>query len=415
MAREINRLSPAGVRNAKPGMHADGGGLWLQASKGDGGTLRRSWIFRYAVDGRERKMGLGSLNTISLAEARQKAAECRKLRYESVDPIEHRDAKKRAAAVATAKSIIFAKAAERYIGSHRAGWRNVKHASQWENTINTYANPVIGNLPINAVDVALVMKVLEPIWTEKPETASRLRGRIEAVLDWAVAHKFRSEGPNPARWRGHLDKLLAPRRKIRRVRHFSALPYSEIGDFMTALRVQDSAAARALEFAILTAARTGEVIGARWEEFDLEAGLWTVPGERMKAGKEHRVPLSGVALAVIQMMYAHRRGLYVFPGDREGKPLSSVALLLTLRRMGRSDLTAHGFRSTFRDWAAECTNFPRDACELALAHAIGDKVEEAYRRGDLFEQRRRLMQAWEIACAGSPREANVVPIRTAQV
>jgi integrase len=396
-------------------MHADGGGLWLQASKGDGGTLRRSWIFRYAVDGRERKMGLGSLSTISLAEARQKAAECRKLRYEGVDPIEHRDAKKRAAAVATAKSITFAKAAERYIGSHRAGWRNVKHASQWMNTINTYADPVIGNLPINAVDVALVMKVLEPIWAEKPETASRLRGRIEAVLDWAVAHKFRPEGPNPARWRGHLDKLLPPRRKIRRVRHFPALPYSEIGNFMMALRVQDGTAARALEFAILTAARTGEVIGANWEEFDLEAGVWTVPGERMKAGKEHRVPLSGAALAVIQMMHAHRQGRHVFPGDREGKPLSSMALLMALRRMGRSDLTAHGFRSTFRDWAAERTNFPREVCELALAHSIGDRVEAAYRRGDLFEQRRRLMQAWETACAGPPCEAKVVPIRTAQV
>jgi integrase len=411
MTRAINRLSPAGVRNAKAGMHADGGGLWLQVSKGEGDTLRRSWIFRYAVDGRERKMGLGSLSTISLAEARQKAAECRKLRHEGIDPIEHRDAKKRAAAVATAKSITFAKAAERYIGSHRAGWRNVKHASQWKNTINTYADPVIGNLPINAVDIALVMKVLEPIWAEKPETASRLRGRIEAVLDWAVAHKFRSEGPNPARWRGHLDKLLPPRRKIRRVHHFPALPYSEVGEFMTALRVQDGTAARALEFAILTAGRTSEVIGARWEEFDLEAGVWTVPGERMKAGKEHRVPLSGAALAVIQMMHAHRQGRYVFPGDREGKPLSNMALLMVLRRMNRGDLTAHGFRSTFRDWAAECTSFPREVCELALAHAIGDRVEAAYRRGDLFAQRRKLMDAWAAACERPATGAKVVPMR----
>jgi integrase len=407
MARKINRLSPAGVRNARPGMHADGGGLWLQVSEGEGDTLRRSWIFRFASGGRERKMGLGSFNTISLAEARQKAANCRKLRQEGLDPIEHRDAQKRAAAVASAKSITFEKAAERYMAAHRAGWRNVKHASQWKNTLDTYVVPVLGKVPVSAVDVALVMQVLEPIWTEKPETAGRVRGRIEAVLDWATAHKFRQEGLNPARWRGHLDKLLPNRSKVRHVRHHPALPYAEMGDFMAALRLQDGTAARALEFAILTAARTGEVIGARWEEFDLEVGLWTVPEERMKSGKVHRAPLSNAALGLLQAMHNLRRGPHVFPGDRQDKPLSTMALLMVLRRMSRGDLTAHGFRSTFRDWAAECTSFPREVCELALAHAIGDKVEAAYRRGDLLSQRRKLTEAWAVYCA-APKADRVI-------
>jgi len=291
MARGINRLSSAGVRNAKPGMHADGGGLWLQVSEGEGRTLRRSWIFRYAVAGRERKQGLGSCITVGLADAREKAAECRRLRLQGIDPIDSRDAERRAQAVATAKSITFEKAADRYIAAHRAGWRNVKHASQWKNTLDTYAAPVLGKLPVNAIDVALVLKVLEPIWTEKPETAGRVRGRVESVLDWCAARGLR-QGENPARWRGHLDKLLPKKSKLRQVRHHPALPYAEIGGFMAALRSQDGTAARALEFAILTAARTGEALGARWEEFDVETGVWTVPGERMKARKPHKVPLS---------------------------------------------------------------------------------------------------------------------------
>ena len=265
MARRINRLSPAGVRNAKSGMHADGGGLWLQVSEGKGGTLRRSWIFRYAVGERERKMGLGSLDTIGLAEAREKAGGCRQLRLQGNDPIIHRDAERRAQAVSTAKSITFEEAAERYIAAHRAGWRNIKHASQWANTLGSYAHPVLGSLPVQAIDTGLVLKVLEPIWTKKPETAGRVRGRIESVLDWASARGLR-QGENPARWKGHLDKLLPRKSKVHKVEHHAALPHTEIATFMADLRKLGSTTARALEFTILTAARTCEVLGARWRK-----------------------------------------------------------------------------------------------------------------------------------------------------
>lgn len=410
MARNINRLSPAAVKHAKAGMHADGGGLWLQVTAGEGSKLRRSWIFRFGAGGRERKMGLGSLDTVSLSEAREKATECRRLRVQGIDPIEQRDADRAQQRAAAVKSLTFDRAVDRYITAHQAGWRNTKHAAQWRNTLKAYAAPVFGALPVQAVDVTLVMKVLDPIWTTKPETASRVRGRIESVLDWAAARGLR-KGENPARWRGHLDKLLPARGKVRRVRHHPALPYAEIGDFMTDLRAQQGVAARALEFTILTASRTGEVIGARWEEFDFKARTWIVPGERMKSGREHRVPLSGPAVAILQGLHATRSGDHAFPGDRKGKPLSSMAMLMLLRRMGRGGLTVHGFRSTFRDWCAESTSFPREVAEAALAHVLSDKTEAAYQRGDLFEKRRRLMGAWEIACGRPARGAKVVPIR----
>jgi integrase len=246
---------------------------------------------------------------------------------------------------------------------------------------------------VQAIDLALVMKALEPIWTIKSETASRLRGRIEAVLDWAKVRGYRS-GENPARWRGHLDKLLPARAKIQKVEHHPALPYREIGTFMEKLRGQDGIAARALEVLILTAARTGEIIGGQWDEIDLQEEVWVIPEARMKAGREHRVPLSGAALAVLEQMDAIREGDFVFPGGKKGKPLSNMAMLALLKRMGRDDLTVHGFRSTFRDWAAERTDFPREVVEMALAHTIENKVEAAYRRGDLFQKRRKLMEAW---------------------
>ena len=391
MARRINRLSPAGVRNAKPGMKADGGGLWLQVSEGKGGTLRRSWIFRYAVGDRERKMGLGSLDTIGLAEAREKAGECRHLRLQGIDPIDHRDAERRAQAVATAKSITFEEAADRYIAAHRAGWRNIKHASQWTNTLGTYAYPVLGSLPVQAIDTGLVLKVLKSIWTKKPETAARVRGRVESVLDWAAARGLR-QGENPARWKGHLDKLLPRKSKVHKVEHHAALPHAEIAAFMPDLRKLVSITARALEFTILTAARTCEVLGARWEEVDLKTATWTVPADRMKARREHKVP-------VLQRMHAVRQGGFVFSGGREGKPLSPNAVSHTMRYvMGRSDLTVHGFRSTFRDWAAERTPFPREVVEMALAHTVGSKVEQAYKRTDFFSKRCRLMEAWAGYC-----------------
>lgn len=393
MKRHLERLSAKAVANQrKPGYYCDGGGLNLQVSH----SRTKSWIFRYTLAGKPREMGLGPEHDRSLAEAREAARECRRLLLAKIDPIEARDAKDAQAALAKARSISFGQCAESYIASHRAGWRSPKHADQWTNTLKTYAEPVIGALPIQDVDTTLVLKVLEPMWAKKPETASRLRGRIESVLDWATARGYRS-GDNPARWRGHLDKLLPSLKKKLRVQHHPALPYGEIGAFMETLRAQEGTAARALEFLILTAARTGEVIGAKPGEFDPKKALWTVPAERMKAHKEHRVPLSPRAVTIVREMLEHK-GEYVFPGGKEKQPLSNMAMLALLERMERDDLTVHGFRSSFRDWTAEQTNYPREVCEMALAHAVGDKVEAAYRRGDLFEKRRRLMLEWAKYC-----------------
>jgi integrase len=411
MARSIHRLSPAAVKHAKPGMHCDGGGLYLQAVLGAGGTIRKSWLFRFAENGRERQMGLGALDNVSLAQAREKAAECRRLRQEGVDPIEARDSQRASIAAENAKMMTFDQCATGYIAAHRAGWRNTKHASQWENTLGTYVSPVFGKLAVRAIDVGLVIRALEPIWNTKPETASRVRGRIEAVLDWAAAQRLR-DAENPARWKGRLDKLLPRRSKVRAVRHHAALPYDKIGSFMLELRERKGVAARALEFAILTAARTGEVLGAQWPEIDLEAKVWTVPAGRMKGGREHRIPLSSAALAVLTRMAKIREGNHVFPGDRRAM-LSNMAFLMLLRRMGRGDLTAHGFRSTFRDWAAERTNFPNEVVEMALAHAISDKTEAAYRRGDLFQKRRKLMDSWAAFCAHSTCvTGKIVPLQS---
>jgi integrase len=390
-------------------MHADGGGLYLQVTKAG----VPSWIFRWRPAGaaRERYHGLGPLHTISLAEARAKALECRKIKLEGRDPIEERRARQQVSKLAVAKSLTFKECAERYISAHAAGWRNQKHAAQWPATLDAYAYPHFGSLPVQAVDVGLVLKAVEPIWQAKTETASRVRGRIESVLDWATARGYR-QGENPARWRGHLENLLPSRSKVARVEHHAALPYAEIAAFVAELRQQEGVSARALEFAILTAARTGEAIGSRWSEIDLTARLWTIPGARMKAGREHRVPLSDAAAAVLADLAAIRSGEYVFPGARTGRPLSNMALAMLLRRIGRGDLTVHGFRSTFSDWCAEQTNTPSEVREMALAHVVGDKVEAAYRRGDLFEKRRQLAEAWSRYCAAAPPETddNVVRI-----
>jgi integrase len=304
----------------------------------------------------------------------------------------------------------FQQCADAYIAAHRAGWRNNKHAGQWAATLATHAE-AIGSLPVQAIDTALVFKCLEPIWRTKPETASRVRGRIESVLDWAKVRGYRT-GENPAHWRGHLDHLLPARSKVRRVEHHAALPYAELPGFLVALREQQGIAARALEFTILTAARTGEVIGARWSEFDLLDKAWTVLAERMKASREHRVPLSARALAILQEIQPLRpvgdADAFVFPGGKNGKPLSNMAFLMLLRRMGRGDLTAHGFRATFKTWASECTSFQTEVVEAALAHVTGSKVEQAYQRGDLFEKRRRLMQQWATFCTTAPVERGQV-------
>jgi integrase len=395
MARTIGKLTALAITQAKRrGYYGDGGGLFLQVSA----SGAKSWVFRFKESGKLREMGLGPTHTVSLAEARQKALECRKVRLDGRDPIEARKAMRTQVRLDAAKAMTFAACAERYIASHKAGWRNPKHAAQWPATLGTYVYPVFGSLPVQAVDVGLVMKAIEPIWVQKPETAGRVRGRIESVLDWATARGYR-RGENPARWRGHLENLLPKKSKVRRVEHHAALPYPEIGGFMGELRQQEGTAARALEFAILTAARTGEVIGATWNEIDFAEQLWTVPAERMKAGKEHRVPLSDAALAILEDLRKVQQDNFVFPGGKAGRPISNMAMLMLLRRMGRGDLTAHGFRSSFRDWAAERTGFPAEVPEMALAHTVSDKVEAAYRRGDLFQKRRQLMDAWARHCA----------------
>jgi integrase len=404
------------VRAAKPGYTCDGGSLYLQVSRWGTAT----WAFRYRVGDKLRTAGLGSVDTFSLAEVRDRARLMRQQRADGIDPIDARRAGRAQARVEAAKAMTFRQCAEAYIAAHRASWKNPVHAAQWPATLETYAFPVMGELPVASVDVGLVMRVLEPIWHTKPETASRVRGRVESVLDWARVRGYR-QGENPARWKGHLDQLLprpskakeAVRRSKGRDGHHAALPYGEIGDFVSALRTFDGIAARALEFAILTTARTGEVIRARWDEIDMAERLWTIPADRMKAGREHRVPLSDAALAIVEAMASIRQGEYVFAGQQAGRPLSNMALLMTLRRMKRADLTAHGFRSTFSDWCAEQTNFPGEVREMALAHAVGNKVEAAYRRGDLFDKRRQLMEAWAKFCAqvGMTGGKVVVPLR----
>ena len=390
MARAIGKLTALAVEKAKKrGYYGDGGGLFLQVSS----SGSKSWVFRFKEAGKLHEMGLGATHTIGLAEARERARECRRLRLDGIDPIEARKIARAQARLDAAKAVSFKDCAERYITSHGAGWRSPTHAAQWPSTLRIYVYPVFGSLPVQGIDVGLVLKVLEPIWSVKPETASRVRGRIESVLDWATARGYR-QGDNPARWRGHLENLLPGKLKVRRVKHHAALPYAEIGDFIAQLKSQEGVGARAFEFTILTAARTGEVIGATWSEMNIAEQLWVVPAERMKSGKEHRVPLSVAALAILEQMQAIRQGNFVFLGGKAHRPLSNMAMMMTLRRMGRGDLTVHGFRSSFRDWAAERTDFPGEVAEMALAHAVSGKVEAAYRRGDLFQKRRHLMDAW---------------------
>jgi len=391
--RRRETFTDRGVLTAPEGLHCDGGGLYLRVTMGADGSLNRAWLYRFATGGRERWMGLGAYPDVTLKEARERADDARRLRRQGIDPINEKRKAKAAQAVAAAKQTTFATASHGYIRSHGVAWRNIKHAGQWTSTLNTYAFPILAHLPVRSIDSELVLKVLEPIWTEKPETASRVRGRVEAVLDWAKARKMR-EGENPARWRGHLDKLLPKRSKVRSVEHHAALPFDVLPEFMARLERQEGVAARALAFTILTAARTGEAIGAKWDEIDLASKVWTIPEGRMKAGKAHRVPLAPAAVAILEKAADRRENDYVFPGAHGQRGLSNMSFLMLLRRMGRGDLTAHGFRSTFRDWAAERTSFPREVAEAALAHTLPDKVEAAYRRSDLFDKRRRLMEAW---------------------
>ena len=413
MARLYDRLSVLTVRQLQaPGRYPDGGGLYLQVGPKGG----KSWIFRYRHAGRERQMGLGPLQLVTLAQARERARDIRMLRYQGADPLEGQGRARKAPAAETRKGVTFAEAMVAYIDGNKVAWRNEKHIAQWTSTLSTYAVPHFGKRPLSDIDTNDVLDALKPIWLTKSETASRLRGRIEAVLSWGTVHGYR-QGENPARWKGHLEMILPAKSKVAKVKHHAALDYKELPRFMASMRGQSGVGVQALRFVILTAARTGEVIGADWSEIDFEARLWTVPASRMKAGREHRVPLSEPALEILERereawfeveARRHRKLLKegepgpvgpVFCGQLAGKGLSNMALLAVLRRMGRGDLTSHGFRSTFRDWAAEETAFPGEVVEMALAHTISSKVEAAYRRGDLLKKRWDLMNDWAAACA----------------
>jgi integrase len=391
-----------------PGRYGDGDGLWLQVRD----VSQRSWLFRYTRHGRARQMGLGAYPDVSLADARDEAAAIRRMLRQGLDPLETRRAKK--AAEAGASHFTFREVAQRYHAAHQASWRNEKHRTQWATQMEAYVYPVFGSMTVDRVGTAEVLKALEPIWHEKSMTAVVLRGRVEAVLDFARAREWRA-GENPARWRGHLAKLLPQRSRITRIKHHPALPWTEVADFVARLRASLDLAARALELLILTAVRTQEATAAQWSEIDLTNRIWTIPAERMKGGKEHRVPLSAPALALLEGLQKQPGGQrqYLFPSPRGKKPLSTRACAVLLGRLKRTDITVHGFRSTFRDWAAERSNFPREVAEAALAHTLRNHVEAAYQRGDLLAKRAQLMEAWGRFCS-RPRQASshVVSIGT---
>ncbi|MDW7745154.1 tyrosine-type recombinase/integrase [Halomonas sp.] len=408
MPRIAKELAAVEVRRiVEPGYHAVGGvpGLCLQVKPGGG----RSWILRARVGGRRREFGLGSFPMVSLAAARAKGAELRDKLAQGIDPVAERKAALAALLAAQRKQITFDECAAEVVKVKQAESRNPKHAAQWQSTLETYASPKLGALAASEIELAHVVEVLRPIWETKTETATRVRQRIEAVLSWATTHGYR-EGPNPAEWRGNLDAVLPKPAKVKKAGHHAALPITEMGAFMDVLRKREALAARALEFAILTAARSGEVRGATWTEIDLGAKVWIIPAERMKAGRPHRVPLSDDALAVLRGLPAGGAGDLVFKPSR-GRQLSENALTNVLKRMGIK-ATAHGFRSTFRDWVAEFTATPHDVAEMALAHTIKNSAEAAYRRGDLLDKRRRLMQQWAEFCRQVPKEGEkVTPIR----
>jgi integrase len=414
-----NKLSALRVDKLKsPGRYGDGLGLWLQVAPAKAGVTK-SWLFQFtAPGGRVRQLGLGPLHTVSLAKAREKARTARELLADGIDPIEARHAQRDHLRAEVARRLTFKEAGQKYIEAHRASWRNKKHANQWNSLISetkrgtkTYTpiTAAINDLNIAEIDTALVLKVLEPIWRTKSETAKRARARIERILDWAKAHGHRN-GENPARWKGHLDKLLPAPGKVKTVKHHPAMPYTEVASFMTELNARASTSARALEFIILTATRTSEVIGATWAEVDIANKVWVIPGSRMKARNEHRVPLSERAINILKALPREAGNPFLFIGGRKDRPLSNMAMLELLKGMRRG-LTVHGFRSTFRDWAAESTSYPNHVMEMALAHTVGNAVEAAYRRGDLFEKRRRLMGEWARYCGQTSANSTVTLMR----
>ena len=395
MAREINRLSARRVETVSPGMHPDGGGLYLRVSAGKHAGKRWVFLYRRRSDGKRCEMGLGPARDVTLAKAREKAAAMRALLADGRDPL----IGSRSVARKT-----FGQVADQHIKAMSPSWRSAKNRTQWETTLRVYARP-LRDMPVDQIATAHVLEVLKPIWQTIPETASRVRGRIETVLDAAKVQGFRS-GENPAAWRGHLKLILPARQKLTRGHH-AAMPIDDLPAFMVNLRARPAVAARCLEFAILTAARSGEALGARWIELDLAAKIWALPADRMKAGRVHRVPLCARAVAIACELKPLRDGEFVFPGQRRNKPLSSMSLAMVLRRMNVHDVTVHGFRSTFRDWCGNRTNFPRELAEHALAHAVGDRAELAYRRDDALERRRPMMEEWGAFCDASAN-ANVV-------
>ena len=399
MAQAVKKLSARAVATViEPGRHSDGEGLYLNVTP----TGARSWLFMWKKDGKRREMGLGSTGSVSLARARELASECRAQVAMGLDPIEARDA----AAETKREKPTFGAIADALIAAKESEWRNEKHRAQWRASLTEFAAP-LRSRPVDEIDTAAVLAVLTPLWQTKPETASRVRGRIEAVLDAAKAQGHRS-GENPAAWRGHLAHLLPKRGKLTRGHH-AAMEYRDVPAFVAKLRECDVIAAMALEFCILTATRSGEVYGARWSEIDMAAKVWTVPAERMKAAREHRVPLSDRALDILERLFEARTGDFIFPSPRGQRPLSHVAMAKVMRRLEIEQATVHGFRSAFRDWAGNETHFPREVAEAALAHVVGDKAEQAYRRSDALEKRRDLMQAWANHCA--PASGNVVNLR----
>jgi integrase len=391
-----SKLTVRKVESAKPGKYSDGGNLYLIVSE----TGSRKWVLRFTWRGRAKEMGLGSVAGVPLADAREKAASARRKIAQGLNPIDER---KRDGGIPT-----FGKMADDVWETLAAGFRNAKHKAQWKSTLENYAAPLRAK-PVDTIGTDDVLAVLKPIWTIKAETASRVRGRIEKVLDAAKAKGFRN-GENPARWRGHLDHLLPRPSKLARGHH-AAMPYEDIAAFIAKLQKREATAALALELCILTAARSGEVLGMQWPEIDLEKKLWTAPANRMKAGREHRVPLSPRAVAILRQLEKLKAGEFVFPGQQvRNKPLSNMAMEMVLRRMKIGDATVHGFRSSFRDWAGNVSNFPREVVETALAHVIGDKAEQAYRRSDALEKRRKLMDQWAAYCS-APKTGNVVAFR----
>lgn len=412
MSRAIHRLSAMAItKKTKPGTYADGGGLWLQVTE----SGSKSWSFRFMLNGRAREMGLGPAHTIDLAAAREKARGNRELLLQRIDPIERRRNEHASQMLAASSAKTFDDCAEAYIAAKRPGWSNPKHADQWTNTLKAYASPEFGALPVQAVDTEAIVRALNKIWTQKTETATRVRQRIEAVLDWAAVSGFR-KGDNPARWSGHLEHKLTDPAKLKDVVNLPALPHKQIADFLVGLRQQPGVAARALEFMVLTACRTGEVRGALWTEIDFDEKAFEIPAARMKAKRDHRVPLCDRAIEILTELQAAspEDQQHVFAGGKAGKGLSDGALLALLKRMARTDITPHGFRSTFRDWAADCTSYPHEVQEMALAHTIKNKTEGAYRRGDLFDKRRQMMTDWQRYCETvAPAKVTSIRAKTA--